>query len=195
MVATDDSRTLPLIAAMALGMMLAACGVTSAPRVESAPRAAPETTERPGHPEQALQQSLEQSLEAAALAVAERATTEEKPCVVDVHVTQGGVVVSYAARGSSDNAAHRAVRHMAALHNRHQAESGRAELVPGSVRSLALVEDVSGGSRVTLIADDALDLADLYSHLAADAPDLMPSGSLERSFCQPPTPNSTATMR
>lgn len=193
-----DPRTLPLVAAMGIGVLLAGCGSQASGRANAPSTARPATETQPAR---ALEHDVAESPDAAPAvqrgavsAKSERRAPEAKPCLVDVDVTAGGVVLSYAAPGAPESAGWRAVRRMVAQHNRDQTEARSDLPVSGAVRSLAMVEDVRGGSRVTLVADDALDLAELYSHLAADAPALFPAGSLEGSLCEPPPRDSTARL-
>lgn len=107
----------------------------------------------------------------------------ERPCLAEVYVTTGGIILDYSGT-SSEEALDAGVRQMAALHNHRFADaSAKGVASPATVRSVALVEDQGHGSRIVLLADDALDAADLYSHLETDAPDLIPTGSLEQGSC------------
>lgn len=114
-------------------------------------------------------------------------------CVANIHLTSGGLVLTYLGAGP-ERSLDDAVRRMAATHNfRHSTASAAQRNNPASVRSIALVENAGHGSRIVLVADDALDTADLYAHLEHDAPDLIPTGSLERGSCRQALDNSAAT--
>jgi hypothetical protein len=193
----DPRRTWSFLGAIGAISLVACAAQVPAQTADSAKpvETSQHAEETAGFREPDLEAAVVSSLQTPPPAVVPEPSPATKPCLADVHVTLGGIILSYAARGSSSRAVHTAVRRMAALHNQRNAESGETRAASGTVRSLALVEDVRGGSRVTLIADDAIDTADLYSHLAADAPDLMPAVSLEQSFCAPPRANSTATIR
>jgi hypothetical protein len=116
-----------------------------------------------------------------------------RACLSDVHVTSGGIVLTYAGTGP-ETAIDDEVRRMANVHNRRHAEHTPLESV-GVVHSIALVENVSRGSRIVLIADDAIDMADLYSHLESDARALIPTGSLQQGWCESSPGSPAATIK
>jgi hypothetical protein len=182
------------LSAAAAALLIVGCSASAAPQQPGPRTPIAQSSQMEEAASASIETRLQDSLMEAPAPLAMPVPRGGRPCLTDIHVTLGGIVLTYGAQGKSDQSVRDAVRHMARAHNRRFTEMPALPSA-ATVPSTALVEHTGSGSRVTLVANDGLDMADLYEHLASDAPDLLPSGSIEQSFCTAAAGNTAASVR